>query len=91
MPTSLVKVWETFESSLLDPIDAPEVQRLEMKKAFFAGATTMSMIIDRIGAMDDEAKAIQAFNQVHLELDRVLAEFTKPESKEQFEWKSAKR
>lgn len=40
---TIQSAWENFEKKVLDPIDAGEVQRAEMKKAFYAGVYTQLM------------------------------------------------
>lgn len=34
---TVAQIWESFEKKILDPINAPPVQRHEMRKAFYAG------------------------------------------------------
>lgn len=39
--TTLARAWAEFERLVLDPIDAPQVQRTETRRAWYAGASHM--------------------------------------------------
>lgn len=42
---TVISGWEKFEKLILEPINASDIQRLEMKKAFFAGAAEAMSIL----------------------------------------------
>ena len=67
--------WESFSKDVI-PEDAPEVQRKEMKRSFYAGCYTVLQITYGIGdeAVSEEA-GIQMLETLHQEsrifLDRI--------------------
>lgn len=44
--------WENFSSHIFKNVNAPDIQKTEMRNAFFAGATTMMWNLQEIGSSD---------------------------------------
>jgi hypothetical protein len=52
---TIQEAWESFERAVV-PIDAPPIQRQEMRKAFYAGAVSMlNIVTGPLTDMSDEA------------------------------------
>jgi hypothetical protein len=43
--STLARQWADFEHKILDPLDASQLQRREMRRAFYAGAQTLFALI----------------------------------------------
>lgn len=48
---SVKNEWDSFEKSII-PIGAPEIQRIEMRRAFYAGATSLLQLMLDLGEDD---------------------------------------
>jgi hypothetical protein len=68
----LAREWAAFARRVLDPINAGQVQRTEMRRAWYAGAATMFDTITNLAGPNDEDDAVGAarVEQVHQELRR---------------------
>lgn len=65
---TLAKAWDTFCEEIM-PSDAPTIQYVEMRRAFYAGAAALAKITNRIGGPDvSEEEAMSILNGVHREL-----------------------
>ena len=77
MSTSAIeKQWEGFEKKVL-PMAASDVQRTEMKRAFFAGVTATMMVLTRATNIDEQTsitngifKEINDFSTKQILMDR---------------------
>lgn len=68
----LAREWAAFARAVLDPINAPQMQRQEMRRAWYAGAATLFDVMTNLagpGEEDDEVGAARV-EQVHQELRR---------------------
>jgi hypothetical protein len=75
---SLADEWNDFDR-LIVPRDAPEVQRIEMRRAFYAGAATMFSLIS--GGLDSDKEPtdldvayLETLNQELMEFGRLIGE-----------------
>ena len=68
----LAREWASFARHVLDPINASDVQRQEMRRAFYAGAATMFDVVSNLAGPEGEDDAIGAgrVEMVHQELMR---------------------
>lgn len=70
MNTTIAVAWEGFAQAVL-PDDVPEIQRKEMRRAFYAGAWAMWLLAANIGsAAISEDAGIQMFEDWNQELQR---------------------
>lgn len=60
--------WDSFEAKVL-PKDCSEVQREEMRRAFYAGAAALLALNDEIAAFDTEAKGIALLSALYEEAE----------------------
>lgn len=67
---SIAAKWEGFEKAILDPINASPMQRLEMKKAFYGGALSVTHLMSQAADLtpnteeaDDECSVL--FQSLH--------------------------
>jgi hypothetical protein len=65
---TILEQWESFSAMAL-PLDAPPIQRQEMRRAFYAGAEAMARIQFSVGdrAMSEDA-GVQVLEGCHDEL-----------------------
>jgi len=75
MTFKLADEWRDFEIRVL-PIDAPEVQRIEMRRAFYAGAHVLFCGLINILEPGTEAtdNDLKAMDSIKAELDQFLAD-----------------
>jgi len=68
----LAREWAKFAKLILDPINAGQTQRTEMRRAFYAGAATMFDTMTNLVGPSDESDdiGIARIEQVHQELKR---------------------
>lgn len=67
--------WEGFSASVL-PKNAPQIQRDEMRQAFFAGAWTVVCQTIRIGEDDvSEQEGIDQISRVRAEIEEFKREY----------------
>lgn len=58
-PTTLSEVWNRFSHLALDPVGAHRIQRQEMRRAFYAGASAVLTILTQ-NMTTDEGEPTQA-------------------------------
>ena len=67
------KQWQDFEKSVIPP-NAPAVQRQEMRRAFYAGASAMFNLTRKLGDEDvDEDEAVLVLEGLEQELAEFLS------------------
>jgi len=68
----MAREWAVFAHKILDPMNAGEIQRTEMRRAFYAGAFSMFDIMTRMAGPDEEDDSVGAarIEEVHQELLR---------------------
>ena len=67
--TTINERWKDFESKILDPIKAGNVQRMEMKRAFFAGyAVAYYHFVNEIPAIESEDECVAAIQSCGMQL-----------------------
>lgn len=67
-PVTIEQEWQTLCSGIFNG-DEPEIQRSEMKRAFYSGAASVLGIYVRIGEADvSEDQAITVIEQIAAEL-----------------------
>lgn len=74
MDNNIASEWEAFERMILDPIGAPPGQRREMRRAFYAGAAAMFMLVSAASEPPDEEVCVLGMAALFDEVDhfRVL-------------------
>jgi hypothetical protein len=69
--------WQEFEKKIM-PKNAPEIQRKEMRRAFYAGAWTMLKLVQSLGADGiPEEDAIGVLEEVDKECIEFLSQVGK--------------
>lgn len=67
--------WKSFESAII-PTDAPDIQKREMRKAFYAGAASVADIQYRIGCDDvSEEEGMKTLEKLHRDIDEYYVKF----------------
>lgn len=75
-PETVQSKWESFSEVMFKGLDVSDVQRDEMKKAFFAGSASMLGIV--LGTGDPDISDEQRFSQFYA-LEEELSQFMKNE------------
>jgi hypothetical protein len=63
---TVAQTWASFEAAILAPIQASAEQRLEMKKAFYAGVIGVLSMMDQIAELDEDP-ACEAMSSIQQE------------------------
>ena len=72
---TVADAWETFAHAVLPP-DCSRVQRDEMRKAFYGGATALLSLTGEIAAIDNEEACIAILQGLHEEVAAFAANLT---------------
>lgn len=76
-PHVLARAWESYRAKVLPP-DAPDVQVVETRRAFYAGATIVLEICKRVGAPDvSEDLGVLQFEMLDREIVAFMARIGK--------------
>ncbi|WP_228937480.1 hypothetical protein [Paraburkholderia saeva] len=73
---TIAENWDLFDKRVIDP-SAPQIQRNEMRMAFYAGIHTMLCLQFELAALDN-LQALAVLNSLHREGERFMALFTVP-------------
>lgn len=72
-PTTLRQGWIAFARQVIHP-QAPIVQRLEMRRAYYAAAAIVLQMLHDITQKYSEDEAIQKLEELHTELEAFVQE-----------------
>lgn len=83
---TIAQMWDVFRNIVLVPINAPEVQVLEMKKAFYAGATSFFDVMMANGNLPD-AEAEAELGKLSNEMQSFAMSLVADNPNIRFKWK----
>lgn len=69
MDRNIATEWASFERLILDPIQASPLQRLETRRAFYAGAAAMFTLVNEATAGEHEEVCMAQLSLLCEELD----------------------
>lgn len=70
---SILDAWTDFENDVI-PLDAPPIQHIEMRRAFYAGAIAILQFTKKIADIPDEREGMQMLERLHVEKRAFMAE-----------------
>jgi hypothetical protein len=70
---SILDAWTSFAADLI-PLDAPDVQRIEMRRAFYSGAITILQYTWQLAASPDVIGSMRTLDRLHAEKTAFIAE-----------------
>jgi hypothetical protein len=63
---SILDAWLSFEGDVI-PLDAPPIQHVEMRRAFYSGAIAILQFTEQIAEIPDERAGMQMLERLHIE------------------------